>query len=89
MAHTANAACMRLADGLRAKGAQLIHEPQANMIFTRFARSTHQKLQAAGARYYVQDGDVAAGDRAALLSARLVCDWSMTDALVDEFLGHF
>jgi len=89
MARRANAACARLAEGLRANGSELLHAPQANMIFTRFARTTHQKLQAAGAQYYVLDGDVDTGPADALLTARLVCDWSMTDALVDEFLSNF
>lgn len=89
MARSSNAACARLADGLRANGAQMLHEPQANMIFTRFARRIHQKLQAAGAKYYVLDGDVHNGPADELLAARLVCDWSMTDATVDEFLSHF
>jgi threonine aldolase len=89
MARSANAACARLATGLRAQGAEMLHEPQANMIFTRFPRHVHQKLQAAGARYYVLDGDVASGPADQLLGARLVCDWSMTDALVDQFLSHF
>lgn len=89
MARSANAACTRLAAGLRANGAEMLHEPQANMIFTRFPRRIHQKLQASGARYYVLDGDVALGDRDALLAARLVCDWSMTNTLVDQFLSHF
>lgn len=89
MARSSNAACARLADGLRANGAQMLHEPQANMIFTRFARLIHQKLQASGAKYYVLDGDVDNGPADELLAARLVCDWSMTDATVDEFLSHF
>lgn len=89
MARSSNAACARLADGLRTRGAQLLHEPQANMIFTRFERSTHQKLLAAGAKYYVTDGDVDTGPADALLTARLVCDWSMTDATIDQFLSHF
>lgn len=89
MARSANAACARLADGLRANGAEMLHEPQANMIFTRFPRRIHQKLQASGARYYVLDGDVASGDPEAMLAARLVCDWSMTEALIDQFLSHF
>ncbi|MEQ6201691.1 beta-eliminating lyase-related protein [Sulfitobacter sp. HNIBRBA2951] len=89
MARSANAACARLTQGLIDKGAELLHTPQANMIFTRFPRATHQKLHAAGAKYYVMGGDVNTGDPAELLSARLVCDWSRTDAGVDEFLSYF
>jgi threonine aldolase len=89
MAGSANAACARLAAGLRANGAEMIHEPQANMIFARFPRRVHQKLHASGAKYYVLDGDVTSGDGDEMLAARLVCDWSMTDALIDQFLSHF
>lgn len=88
-ARSANAACARLAAGLKQNGAEMLHEPQANMIFARFPRRVHQKLQAAGAKYYVLDGDVASGDGDALLAARLVCDWSMTDELINQFLSHF
>jgi threonine aldolase len=89
MARSANAACARLAAGLTAHGATMIHTPQANMIFTRFPRAVHQKLQAAGAKYYVLDGDVATGPADEMLGARLVCDWSMSDELVDQFLSYF
>lgn len=89
MARSANAACSRLAAGLNANGATMIHTPQTNMIFTRFPRAVHQKLQAAGAKYYVLDGDVANGPADEMLGARLVCDWSMSDDLVDQFLSHF
>ncbi|MEP1944060.1 MAG: beta-eliminating lyase-related protein, partial [Sulfitobacter sp.] len=89
MARSANSACARLSEGLLAHGAQMIHTPQANMIFARFPRAIHQKLQASGAKYYVLDGDVATGDGDEMLGARLVCDWSMSNYLIDQFLSHF
>ena len=89
MARSANAACARLTAGLHANGAEFLHTPQANMIFARFPRAVHQKLHAAGAKYYVLDGDVANGPAEEHLACRLVCDWAMTDALVDQFLSHF
>ncbi|WP_299412640.1 beta-eliminating lyase-related protein [uncultured Sulfitobacter sp.] len=89
MARSANSACARLATGLTARGAQMMHTPQANMIFTRFPRATHQALHAAGAKYYVLDGDIDQGAPDELLAARLVCDWSMTNELVDQFLSYF
>ncbi len=89
MARRANANCARLAAGLRAAGAELMFPPDANMIFARFPRAVHQKLQAAGAKYYVIEGDVAEGPSEQMLPARLVCDWSMTDDLIDTFLSHF
>ncbi|UWR23131.1 low specificity L-threonine aldolase [Sulfitobacter sp. S190] len=87
MAGQANAHAARLSYGLCTRGAQLVHPTDANMIFARMPRATHQRLQAAGARYYVMDGDVATGDPDAMLMCRLVCDWSMTDAGIDAFLG--
>ncbi|QUJ75531.1 low specificity L-threonine aldolase [Sulfitobacter albidus] len=88
MAHRANANAARLAGGLRHKGATLLHKPDANMIFASFPRATHQRLHAAGARYYAM-GDVQTGPAEGPLPARLVCDWSMTDAGIDQFLSHF
>ncbi|MCL4149140.1 UNVERIFIED_CONTAM: hypothetical protein GTU68_004364 [Idotea baltica] len=89
MARSANAACARLAAGLKANGAVMTHTQQANMIFARFPRAVHQKLHASGAKYYVTDGVLANGPADELLGARLVCDWSMTEELVDKFLSHF
>ncbi len=89
LARSANAACAQLTKGLIAAGAEMIHSPQANMVFTRFPRSVHQKLQADGAKYYVLDGDVFNGPTDEKLGARLVCDWSMSGALIDQFLSHF
>lgn len=89
MARAANANCARLTAGLRANGAQFLFEPDANMIFASFPRAVHQKLRAAGAQYYVLDGDVATGDADEHLACRLVCDWAMTDDLIDQFLSYF
>ncbi|MCX7566973.1 beta-eliminating lyase-related protein [Sulfitobacter sp. F26169L] len=89
MARSANSVCARLAKGLTTAGAELINTPDANIIFTRFPRAVHQKLHADGAKYYVLDGDYTSGPADEMLGARLVCDWSMTDELVDQFLSHF
>lgn len=90
MARAANARMARLATGLRQiVGVEIITDPQANLIFVRFPRVMHQRLHAAGAVYYVWDGDHAAGDPGEMLMARFVCDWSMTDASVDQLLAAF
>lgn len=88
MARKSNAACARLTAGLRAKGAEFVHTPQANMIFVRLPRATHQLLHAAGAVYYVLDGDRDKGPADEMLRSRMVCDWAMTDDLIDQFLSH-
>lgn len=87
LARTANAACARLANGLRASPhAELAFEPDANMIFFRAPRQVHKRLHDAGATYYVWDGDVEAGDPDEVLTARLVADWSVPNSEVDRFL---
>ena len=88
-AKLANARAARLADGLTAKGAEFLYQPQANMIFATFSRRTHQRLHDAGAKYYVWEGVLEGDDPEEMLAARLVCDWSVTEELVDEFLSHF
>lgn len=82
----ANAACARLADGLRdVDGVVFQVEPQANMIFVDMPRALHQRLQQQGAKYAIW-GDWQTGTPDEMLMSRLVCDWSMTDALIDQFL---
>jgi len=88
MARAANARADRLAEGLRnLPGVTLAWEPQANLMFFRAPRRMHRHLLDAGASYYVWDGDPQAGDPEAPLMARLVCDWSTTEAEVDKFLS--
>lgn len=89
MAQSANANARYLTDGLRAAGAELLHTPDANMVFARFPRATHQKLHNAGAKYYLWEGDLDSGPADEMLAARLVCDWSISKDLIDQFLSHF
>lgn len=88
-ARTANANCARLAHGLGAHGAEFLHPPQANMIFAKFPRGIHQRLHDAGARYYVWEGTLEGANPEEMLTARLVCDWSISAQQIDLFLGHF
>jgi threonine aldolase len=88
-ARQANDRAAYLADGLRAKGAGFLREPQANMIFATFPRRIHQRLHDAGAKYYVWEGALQGDDPEELLAARLVCDWSIPEAHLDAFLGQF
>jgi threonine aldolase len=86
-ARAANARTAQLADGLRQHNqAELLFEPDANMIFTRYPRRDHKRLLDAGANYYVWDGDPNAGDPDEMLTARLVTDWSATEEAVTRFL---
>ena len=89
-ARAANAAAARLARGLRQMPqVHLLHEPQANMIFASWPRAIHQRLQDAGAHYELWEGSLEAGDPDEPLTARLVCDWSASDANTDRFLALF
>ena len=86
MARQANDNCARLADGLRAKGAAFLHEPQANMIFAEFPRARHKQLHEAGAVYHLWGGELEGADDSEPLACRLVCDWSISAAQIDQFL---
>jgi threonine aldolase len=88
MAKSSNDACSRLVQGLhKISDVQINFEPQANIIFAHWSRAAHQRLHAAGAQYYVLEGDYTAGPADELLPARLVTDWSATPENVDKFLN--
>ena len=83
----ANGNCARLVAGLRSiEAVRFDHEPDANIVFCSLPRSAHQRLLNAGAVYYVLEGDHENGDPDELLPARLVCDWSVTEDQIDQFI---
>lgn len=87
MAAAANKTCAQLANGLRGHNAiRLLFEPEGNIIFFDAPRSHHKRMLDDGAVYYVMDGDPDVGDPDELLMGRLVCDWSMTETRVTQFL---
>lgn len=89
LAQRANAAGAHLAAGLRTvPECRFTHTPQANMIFAKLPRATHQRLVAAGAGYGLYDGPLETGDPAEPLLCRLVCDWSINHAEIDRFIGY-
>lgn len=85
-ARAANENAAYLAQGLREAGVAFAHEPQANMLFPRMPRGMHQRLYAAGAVYHLWDGSLEGDDEQELLTARLVCDWSIPRGEIDRFL---
>ncbi|MEO1108795.1 MAG: beta-eliminating lyase-related protein [Pseudomonadota bacterium] len=87
LARQANANAARLADGLREKGAEFLHEPQANMIFASFSRAQHKHLHEAGAAYHLWGDTLDGEDESELLACRLVCDWSIGAEDIDRFLN--
>lgn len=86
LASRANAACAYLAKGMQEAGATFTYAPEANMIFAKWPREAHLRLQKAGAVYLPSDGEIGAGDPADMLEARLVCDWSSRREDTDRFL---
>lgn len=88
LATHANARARQLAAGIAAlPGARLVHPAEANAVFAAWPRAGHRAMRAAGARYYLWPGDQSLdGPDDEPLSARLVCNWSTTEADVEAFL---
>ncbi len=86
-ARQANANCAHLVAGLTAAGADFLFSPDANMVFAAFPRRAHQRLHAAGAVCPLWgDAQLEGDDPDEMLPTRLVCDWSITHAQIDQFL---
>lgn len=87
-ARQANESAAYLVAGLTAAGAEFLHDPNANMVFAAFPRSAHKRLQAAGAVCPLWgEAQLEGDDPNEMLPTRLVCDWSLTEAQIDQFLG--
>ncbi|ETX15403.1 threonine aldolase [Roseivivax halodurans JCM 10272] len=84
LAGEANARCAELARGLEGV-ATLRNRPQGNMIFADMPARAHKALKAAGAEYYLWEGDLEAAGDEDMLTARLVCDWSVSTEDVARF----
>ncbi len=89
MARIANARADVLAAGIAAApGARVTQPVEANMVFATWPRARHRAVQAAGGRYYFWPDDRSLdGPDEEELSARLVCNWSTTDADVAAFVA--
>ncbi|MGX9355355.1 threonine aldolase family protein [Roseobacteraceae bacterium S113] len=87
-ARAANENAARLVAGLQASGvAELCDPPEANMIFVALPRRIHAHLFANGAEYNLWDKPLEGADQNEMLEARLVCDWSLSDELIDRFIA--
>jgi threonine aldolase len=87
-AQSANANMARLANGLRGlDGVSFLAEPDANMVFALMPRAMHQLLHGGGAVYYLMDGTLEGDDPDELLLCRLVSDWSIREAQIDQFIA--
>jgi threonine aldolase len=89
MARAANARAAQLSAGiLELGGASLLHPTEANSVFASFSRDAHQRAHEAGAKYYLWPFDQSLeGDKDEVLSARMVCSWSTTEADVDQMIS--
>ncbi len=70
----------------RRRGTRVQGDPRANLFFAHMPRTTHARLHAAGARYYVT-GNMGGGDPDEMLQARFVTDWSLPEAEIDRFIA--
>lgn len=87
MATAANRAAARLADGLRTvPDARIAHPVDANIVYVSLPREAHRRAIEAGAEYFLTLEDLAGGAPDDPIPARLVTNWSTTDAEVDRFL---
>lgn len=87
-ARKSNANMTRLAAGLRnLDGTEFMTKPDANLVFARLPRSAHKRLHEGGAIYYLMDGTLEGDDPNEPLLCRLVCDWSISDAQIDQFIA--
>jgi threonine aldolase len=88
LAQRANTKTALLLEGLRKRNdVQIVNAVTANMIFFQAPRALHKTLQASGAQYHVTGGDLTNGPSDALLTGRLVCDWSLPDTEIDRFVS--
>lgn len=86
-AQQANARAAILEAGLRdIPQVEMVFERAVNMIFARLPRATHQRLKAAGAVYALYEGPLENGPKDEPLMARFVCDWSVSEAQIAQFL---
>jgi len=89
LARHANRMADRLAQSLSAIGWRLVWPVEANLVFALIPASVHQRLQAAGAQYYVLKSEslphaTSVSPDAVLI--RLVTSFSTTDADIDRFV---
>jgi threonine aldolase len=76
LARHSNAAMSRLADGLRGLGAELLNDPDVNMLFVRLDPRAIDRMEEAGLLFYRMSSD----------AVRLVTSFQTTDEEIDEAL---
>ncbi len=85
LARRANRNFARLKAGLETiPDVQLRGNPDGNMTFFDMPRALHKRAEAAGAVYYWDDVE---GPMDQMIMGRLVCDWSITHDMIDQFIA--
>lgn len=87
LAEKANANAALLLNGLQsAADIEIVNDVTANMIFFNAPRRLHQHLKANGAVYNAA-APIADGPSDEVIRGRLVCDWSIPEADIAQFLA--
>ncbi len=86
-AAAANGQAAKIRAAILAAGGTLAYRSDANMIFANLPRATHQRLKNAGVDYHMWFADEKTGPLDEMIPARFVCDWSLPDADVDQFIA--
>jgi threonine aldolase len=85
LARRANGNFARLKAGLETiPDVQLRGNPDGNMTFFDMPRALHKRAEAAGAVYYWDDVECPIDQ---MIMGRLVCDWSITHDMIDQFIA--
>lgn len=89
LAAQANARARQLSEGIAAlPGARLVYPTEANAVFAAWPRAGHRAARGQGAQYFLWPSHQSLdGPDEAPVSARLVCNWSTTEAEVESFLN--
>lgn len=86
LAERANARCDQLVQGLKGAGLEIVNETWANMVFFRAPRALHEALFARGAVYHPWE-DMERARPEDMVTARLVCSWSLETGEIAEFIA--
>lgn len=83
----ANQAAKHLVAGLRDLGVEILHPPQANMIYAEISAGAHRRALEAGAEYYLSLDDLEGLPDDRMVPVRLVTNWATTTEETHRFLS--
>jgi threonine aldolase len=85
LAQRANARCDQMVQGLKGAGFEVVNDTWANMVFFRAPKAIHEAAMAKGAVYHPWE-DMTAASADDLITARLVCGWSLSPEDISAFV---